>query len=70
MAGVYPHGHAEGMTGPVNYWEVTDINASIQELLHAGAQVQQDPRDVGGGKLVATLKDADGNPIGLMQNPR
>ena len=58
------------MTGPVNYWEVTDINASIQELLHAGAQVQQDPRDVGGGKLVATLKDADGNPIGLMQNPR
>ena len=26
-------------------------------------------RDNGGGRLVATLKDTDGNPIGLLQDP-
>jgi hypothetical protein len=29
----------------------------------------QGPQDVGGGKLVATAKDADGNMIGLIQAP-
>lgn len=67
--GFNPHGHAEGMTLPVGYFEVADIKASIQELLAAGAQVQQEPTDVGGGKLVARLNDADGNAVGLMQNP-
>jgi hypothetical protein len=26
-------------------------------------------KDVGGGKLIATVKDADGNLIGLIQEP-
>jgi hypothetical protein len=26
-------------------------------------------QDVGGGKLIASVKDADGNNIGLIQNP-
>jgi len=38
-------------------------------MLAAGAQANEDVRDVGGGKLVATVKDADGNVIGLSQNP-
>jgi hypothetical protein len=25
--------------------------------------------DVGGGRLIATVRDADGNPIGLLQDP-
>jgi hypothetical protein len=29
----------------------------------------QDVKDVGGGKLIAKVKDADGNVIGLMQSP-
>lgn len=28
-----------------------------------------DPRDVGGGKLVATFTDPDGNALGLSQDP-
>jgi hypothetical protein len=32
-----------------------------------GAVTGQDVKDVGGGKLVAWVKDADGNPIGLIQ---
>jgi predicted enzyme related to lactoylglutathione lyase len=67
--GLNPHGHAEGMTGPVGYVEVDDIEATIASLTGAGAQQQGQVRDVGGGKLIATLTDADGNPIGLIQNP-
>lgn len=64
--GLDPHGHRQGMTG---YWTVTDINESLQSLLDAGAQAQQDVKDVGGGKLIASVKDADGNIIGLTQSP-
>ena len=55
------------MTGPVGYWQVDDIRQSLTVLVDAGAEVQQDVRDVGGGKLVASVRDADGNAIGLIQ---
>jgi predicted enzyme related to lactoylglutathione lyase len=65
--GLDPHGHENGMTGPVGYWHVDDIDGILKALIDAGAQVQQTVRDVGGGKLIATVKDPDGNPIGLLQ---
>jgi predicted enzyme related to lactoylglutathione lyase len=65
--GLDPNGHSQGMIGPVGYWHVDDIQQSLQALLDAGAQIQQDVKDVGGGKLIATVKDADGNMIGLIQ---
>ena len=67
--GLDPNGHRKGMTGPVGYWHVDDINGSVQALLDAGAEKHQDVNDVGGGKLVATVKDVDGNIIGLLQAP-
>ncbi|MFI6595726.1 VOC family protein [Nonomuraea sp. NPDC050536] len=67
--GLDPNGHKSGLTGPVGYWEVDDIKASLQALLDAGAETLQDVRDVGGGKLIATVKDADGNIVGLSQPP-
>ncbi|MDT4983826.1 MAG: hypothetical protein QOF95_1316 [Pseudonocardiales bacterium] len=67
--GLDPHGHDKGMTGPVSYWQVDDIEASLNRLIDAGAEVQQAPSDVGGGRLIATVKDADGNIIGLLQSP-
>jgi len=33
----------------------------------AGAKLVQDPEDVGGGKLVASVRDTDGNIVGLIQ---
>jgi predicted enzyme related to lactoylglutathione lyase len=66
--GLDPNGHRSGMTGPVGYWEVDDIRKSLQLLLDAGAQVQQEVKDVGGGKLIASARDVDGNPIGA-QSP-
>jgi len=57
------------MTGPVGYWQVNNIQKSLQLLLDAGAHTQQEVQDVGGGKLIASVKDADGNIIGLLQLP-
>jgi predicted enzyme related to lactoylglutathione lyase len=65
--GLDPHGHNKGLTGPVGYWTVSDIRASVESLVGAGAKVQQAVQDVGGGMLIATLKDADGNDFGLVQ---
>lgn len=67
--GLDPNGHRSGMTAPLPYWLVDDINKTIEELVAAGATVQQQPRGVGQGKLVASVRDADGNVTGLMQNP-
>jgi hypothetical protein len=62
-------GHKNGMTGPLGYWEVSDIRSSLQALLDAGAETQQEVKDVVGGKLIASVKDPDGNVIGLTQSP-
>ncbi|MGH9184270.1 MAG: VOC family protein [Acidimicrobiales bacterium] len=67
--GLDPHGHHKGMTGPVSYWHVDDINATLQDLLDAGAAPAEGVHDVGEGKLVASVTDADGNTIGLIQLP-
>jgi len=67
--GLDPNGHNQGMTGPVGYFQVSDIKKSLQALVDAGAQTQQEVKDVGGGRLIAWVKDADSNIIGLMQSP-
>ncbi len=67
--GLDPNGHRAGMTGPISYYHVSDIRKSLQQLVERGAQVQQEVKDVGGGKLIASVKDADGNVIGLIQFP-
>jgi predicted enzyme related to lactoylglutathione lyase len=53
----------------VAFRNVDDIRTSLQALLDAGAQTQQEVKDVGGGKLTATVRDADGNVLGLIQEP-
>ena len=34
--GLDPNGHAKGMTGPVTYWRVDDINESLAALIATG----------------------------------
>jgi predicted enzyme related to lactoylglutathione lyase len=65
--GLDPNGHSKGMTGPVGYWHVEDIAGRLASLVEAGAVVQQGATDYGDGKLIATVRDADGNTIGLIQ---
>jgi predicted enzyme related to lactoylglutathione lyase len=66
--GLDPNGHTRGFTGSVGYWEVEDIHTSVQELLAAGATEHEGIKDVGTGALIASVKDADGNVIGLIQS--
>jgi predicted enzyme related to lactoylglutathione lyase len=65
--GLDPNGHSKGMTGPIAYWHVDDINKSLEALLDAGAEADQPVHDVGRGTLIATVKDTDGNVTGLFQ---
>jgi predicted enzyme related to lactoylglutathione lyase len=61
-----PNDHKAGM---IAFYHVDNIKQNLQSLLDAGAQIQQDIKDVGGGKLTAIVRDADGNIIGLIQSP-
>lgn len=63
--GLVPGG---GAAGPVAYWHVADIEAKLAEVIAAGAAVKEAPRNVGGGRLVATFTDLDGNVLGLVQD--
>jgi predicted enzyme related to lactoylglutathione lyase len=53
---------------PVTYWHVADIEAKLAEVTAAGADVKDAAHDVGGGRLVATFTDPDGNVLGLIQD--
>ncbi|MBV9838689.1 MAG: VOC family protein [Solirubrobacterales bacterium] len=66
--GLVPGGGPQGMTSPVAYWHVADIEAKLAEMTAAGATVKEAAHDVGGGRLVATVTDPDGNVLGLLQD--
>jgi predicted enzyme related to lactoylglutathione lyase len=66
--GLVPGGGPQGMTSPVAYWHVPDIEAKLAEVTAAGATLKDPARDVGGGRLVATVTDPDGNVLGLLQD--
>jgi predicted enzyme related to lactoylglutathione lyase len=66
--GLVPGGGPQGMTSPVGYWHVPDLEAKLAEVTAAGATLKEPVRDVGGGRLVATVTDPDGNVLGLLQD--
>jgi predicted enzyme related to lactoylglutathione lyase len=66
--GLVPPGGPQSMASPVAYWAVPDIEAKLAEVTAAGATVKEPPRDVGGGRLVASFADPDGNVLGLVQD--
>jgi predicted enzyme related to lactoylglutathione lyase len=66
--GLVPNGGQQELASPVAYWHVPDIEAKLAEVTAAGAIVKESPRDVGGGRLVATFTDPDGNVLGLIQD--
>src|ERR1022692_2655446 len=66
--GLVPSGGPQDMTSPVAYWHVPDIEAKLAEVTAAGATLKDPVRDVGGGRLVATVTDPDGNVLGLLQD--
>jgi len=63
--GLVPNSPEAGITA---FYHVDDIKNSLQILLDAGAEIIQDIKNVGGGRLIASVKDKDSNIIGLIQN--
>lgn len=66
--GLVPNQGPEGMKAPVAYWSVADIEKKLAEVTSAGATVLEPPREVGGGRLVASFADLDGNVLGIVQD--
>jgi predicted enzyme related to lactoylglutathione lyase len=66
--GLVPGGGPQGLTSPVAYWHVSDIEAKLAEVTAAGGTLKESPHDVGGGRLVASFTDPDGNVLGLVQD--
>ena len=51
--------------GPICYVDVNEIESSIEGLIKVGAEIVHGIRNVGGGLLIAQIKDSDGNIVGL-----
>jgi len=66
--GLVPGGGPQKMKSPVAYWHVADLAAKLAEVTAAGATIEEPAHDVGGGRLVATVTDPDGNVLGLIQD--
>ena len=67
--GLVPVGADPDLAGPLPFFDVDDVQATIAALASEGATVVQEPTDVGGGLLVAQVVDRDANTIGLRQTP-
>ena len=66
--GLVPGDGPQGTTSPVAYWHVPDLETKLAEVTAAGDTLKEPAHDVGGGRLVATVTDPDGNVLGLLQD--
>ena len=63
--GLVPNNPEAGMTA---FYHVDNIKNSLQVLIDGGGTIIQDVKNVGGGRLIASIRDKDSNIIGLIQN--
>jgi catechol 2,3-dioxygenase-like lactoylglutathione lyase family enzyme len=55
--------------GPIAYWGVANADDAYATLLARGAAEHAAVHDVGDGIRMATLRDAGGNVLGIIENP-
>jgi len=53
----------------ISYWGVIDVQTSYQRLLELGATSHEEPQNVGGEIVTASVTDPWGNVIGVIYNP-
>jgi predicted enzyme related to lactoylglutathione lyase len=66
--GLIPDG-VPGASGATAFWGTPDVEAELARLLALGATVEMPVTDVGGGVVVASVKDPYGNVFGVVHNP-
>lgn len=69
--GLQPGGAANeaGLCNVVTYWGVDDVQTMYDTLIGDGASVLEAPAEVGGGIVVAAVRDPWGNAFGIIYNP-
>lgn len=68
--GIQPEAHdIEKSDAVVSYWGVENVVETFEFFISLGAIAFEAPQNVGGGIVVATLKDPWDNVIGLIYNP-
>jgi predicted enzyme related to lactoylglutathione lyase len=69
--GLHPTNDNQANVAATNaaYWGVNDVQVAFDMLIAAGATSVEEPSDVGGGIVVATVRDPWGNPLGIIYNP-
>lgn len=55
--------------GVITYWGVENVEEKYNELLASGATTYEAPNEVGGGIIVAAVKDPWDNVFGIIYNP-
>jgi predicted enzyme related to lactoylglutathione lyase len=51
------------------YFGVADAQAEYDRLIELGGTALEPPHEVGGGIIVAAVRDPFGNPFGVIKNP-
>ncbi len=67
--GLDPNAAKEGLTYPIAYWQVKNVEEAAKQLLADGATTVGAIKDVGGGMMMGTFKDPGGNIFGIIDNP-
>jgi|SRR5580658_3087434 predicted enzyme related to lactoylglutathione lyase len=67
--GLAPSAMQQSPSGALAYVDVTDIKSALAALVAGGAETVQDVKDVANGLLTAIVKNPDGTPVGLRQQP-
>ena len=60
---------SEKSGGVYAYWGVEKIEDAFSRFLDLGAEAHENPQNVGGELMVASVKDPWGNIVGLIYNP-
>ena len=62
-------GLVPGATGVRPHLNVPDMEAAVRRITAAGGSVVDEPHEVGGGPLVAAVRDMAGAEVGLIADP-
>ncbi len=53
----------------LTYWGVEKVDEAFQNLLALGATAHENPTEVGGNIIIASVRDPWGNVFGIIDNP-
>lgn len=69
--GLLPYENEEVIHGNAStvYWAVENVDKMLEHLKGIGAQLVDEPMDVGDGVIVASVKDPWNNIVGIIFNP-